>query len=145
VPTLLGTALALRRSDDHRGATRKQLAAGTVRRLASRRVLLEAGEPDVAVRLVLDEAEGPRADDLLQRALTGGVDDLLGIDGGPGLGDGERVEEIPDGSLSWTTLSLGPPAATASTDFHPARPRSETRPQRFNEATTSLALIVLPL
>ena len=56
------------------------LATEAVGGLGAHRVILEAREPDVAVRLVLDEAVGPGADVLLDGIVAGGVDDVLGID-----------------------------------------------------------------
>src|SRR5204863_5749321 len=69
------------------------LAAIAVRRLGSRRVFLEACQPDVTVRLVLDEAVGPGADELLDLAVARRVDHALGMDRGTSIGTPEAEEE----------------------------------------------------
>src|SRR4029079_9393921 len=58
------------------------LAAEAIGGLRPRAVVLEAGQLDVAIRPVLDEAEGAVADELLELALARGLDALLGVDRG---------------------------------------------------------------
>ncbi len=56
------------------------LAAEKVGRLGASTVVLEAGELEVTVGLVLDEAIGAGADVVLDGSVTGRLDDLLRID-----------------------------------------------------------------
>src|SRR5213080_920401 len=69
------------------------LAAVAVGRLAPRDVLLEARQFDVAVRLVLDEAERPGTHRLLDLVLAGRVHDLLREDRGAVVRARERRQE----------------------------------------------------
>src|SRR3989442_1863091 len=56
-------------------------------------VTVVAGELDVTVGFVLDELEGPGADELLELALAGRVDQLLGIDHGPVVHRAQRGQQ----------------------------------------------------
>src|SRR5437764_12766123 len=68
-------------------------AGVAVRRFRPSRVVLEARQPDMAVRLVLDEAEGARADDLIRLPVGGRVAALLRVDRGAVVRTRERDEE----------------------------------------------------
>src|SRR5712692_1917309 len=59
--------------------------------------------------------------------------------------EANTFRRTPEGSLRWMTTSEGPLASTASTDFQNTFPRVLIRPQRFSEATTSAAVISLPV
>src|SRR5262249_62104055 len=78
---------------------RRPPAPVAVRRLRASAVVLEPCEPDVAIGLVLDEAEGAGADVLLERAVAGGLDYFLRMDGGARVGPAEPEEQRARGLL----------------------------------------------
>jgi hypothetical protein len=99
----------------------------------------------VAVGLVLDEAVGAGADELLDLPVARGVDDFLGIDRRTRVGAPEPEEQRPEGSLRWMITVNGSFASSASTLLQTAFPGVDIVPQRASEATTSAEVISLPL
>src|SRR5262249_15704558 len=63
----------------------------------------------------------------------------------PALGRPRPKSSEPDGSFKWTTTVEGSFASTASTLFQTAFPGVETFPHRLSDATTSVAVISLPV
>ena len=78
---------------------RRPLAPVAVRRLRASAVVLEPGELDVAVGLVLDEAVRAGADIVLDRSVAGRLDHLLRMNGRARIGPAEAEEERAGGLL----------------------------------------------
>ena len=86
---------------------RRPLAPVAVRRLRASAVVLEPGELDVAVGLVLDEAVRAGADIVLDRSVAGRLDHLLRMNGRARIGPAEPEEERAGGLLQVNDDGVG--------------------------------------